>query len=124
MYNGLQIYRPLLDMATLYKNTLLSQMERNWLVRLRLTRYLCRKYQIVSQLKIRTHPTLRCCHYKGGRVVRFSVIAQKEVTNKSGRRYMKLNGKDDAVLAVYPAIGDESVSLYTKQTRLLCFPVS
>ena len=61
---------------------------------------------------------------KGGRVVRFSVIAQKEVTNKSGRRYMKLSGKDDAVLAVYPAIGDEWVSLYTKQTRLLCFPVS
>ena len=37
---------------------------------------------------------------------------------------MKLSGKDDAVLAVYPAIGNEWVSLYTKQTRLLCFPVS
>lgn len=61
---------------------------------------------------------------KGGRVVRFSIIAQKDVTNKSGRRYMKLNGKDDAVLAVYPAIGNEWVSLYTKQTRALCFPVS
>ena len=61
---------------------------------------------------------------KGGRVVRFSVIAQKEVTNKSGRRYMKLSGKDDAVIAVYPSIGDEWVSLYTKHTRLLCFPVS
>ena len=61
---------------------------------------------------------------KGGRVVRFSIIAQKEVTNKSGRRYMKLNGKDDAILAVYPAIGNEWVSLYTQQTRALCFPVS
>ena len=61
---------------------------------------------------------------KEGRVVRFSVIAQKDVTNKSGRRYMRTGGKTDAVLAVYPAIGDEWVSLYTKQTRLLCFPVS
>lgn len=61
---------------------------------------------------------------KGGRVVRFSIIAQKEVTNKSGRRYMKIDGKDDAVLAVYPAIGNEWVSLYTEQTRALCFAVS
>ncbi len=61
---------------------------------------------------------------RGGRVVRFSIIAQKDVTNKGGRRYMKVNGKDDTVLAVYPAIGNEWVSLYTEQTRALCFPVS
>ena len=61
---------------------------------------------------------------KDGRVVRFSIITQKQVTNKSGRRYMKINKKDDAVLCVYPAIGNEWVSLYTKQTRALCFPVS
>ncbi len=62
---------------------------------------------------------------KGGRVVRFSIITQQHVTNKSGRRYMKINNKqDDAVLCVYPAIGNEWVSLYTKQTRALCFRVS
>jgi DNA gyrase subunit A len=61
---------------------------------------------------------------KEGRVVRFSIIAQREVTNRSGRRYMKVGGKKDSILAVYPAIGNEWVSLYTQQTRLLCFPVS
>ena len=63
---------------------------------------------------------------KKGRVIRFSIMAQKDVTNKSGRRYMKLSKKDanDAVLAVFPAIGNEWVSLYTEQTRALCFQVS
>ena len=63
---------------------------------------------------------------KKGRVIRFSIMAQKDVTNKSGRRYMKLSKKDpnDAVLAVFPAIGNEWVSLYSEQTRALCFRVS
>ena len=60
---------------------------------------------------------------KKGRVVRFSLQPQKEPTNKSGRRYMKLSGKDDEVIAIYPAIGNEWVSLHTKQTRALCFKV-
>lgn len=58
-----------------------------------------------------------------GRVVRFSLEQQKDPTNKSGRRYMKLSGKDDEVIAVYPAIGNEWVSLCTKETRALCFKV-
>ena len=58
-----------------------------------------------------------------GRVVRFSLDPQKEPTNKSGRRYMKLSGKDDEVIAIYPAIGNEWVSLCTRETRALCFKV-
>ena len=61
---------------------------------------------------------------KAGRVIRFALHAQKEVTNKSGRRYMKLSDDKDAVLAVFPAIGHEWVSLYTKNTRVLCFHIS
>ena len=38
-------------------------------------------------------------------------------------KYMKPDGKDDHILAVYPAVGNEWVSLLTKKTRALCFPI-
>ena len=61
---------------------------------------------------------------KQGRIIRFSLASQQEITNKSGRRYMKIEDIDDHIIAVYPAIGNEWVSLFTHQTRALCFPIS
>jgi DNA gyrase subunit A len=58
-----------------------------------------------------------------GRTVRFSLKAQQETTNKTGRKYMKPEKTDDSVLAVYAARGDEWVSL-ASQRNVLCFPVS
>ena len=58
-----------------------------------------------------------------GRTIRFSIKAQSETTNKNGRRYMKPDGKDDAIVAIYPARGDEFVSIASKKGRVLCFSV-
>ena len=61
---------------------------------------------------------------KKGRAIRFSLSTQAEPTNKVGRRYMKPNGKDDAVFCVYPAAGHESLCMATQQGRALCVAVN
>ena len=65
-----------------------------------------------------------------GRCIRFSLKAQAETTNKSGRRYLKRQPPskkgpiEDAVIAVYPVSGAEHVSLLTAKNRGLSFPVA
>ena len=65
-----------------------------------------------------------------GRCIRFSLKAQAETTNKSGRRYLKSQPSskkgpiEDAVIAVYPVSGAEHVSLLTAKNRGLSFPVA
>jgi len=58
-----------------------------------------------------------------GRTLRFSLAAHCEVSTRSGRRYMRLSGAGDAVVAVYPCFGDEQISLATAGGRALAFPV-
>ncbi|MBN1336968.1 MAG: DNA topoisomerase 4 subunit A [Deltaproteobacteria bacterium] len=58
-----------------------------------------------------------------GRVVRFPLFPHVEVSTRSGRRYMRLPGRDDAVVAVEVSLGGERVSLATTDGHALSFPV-
>jgi DNA gyrase subunit A len=59
----------------------------------------------------------------GGRIMRFPLSVHVEPSQKKGRRFARLEGRD-TVMAVYICNGTETVSLATKQGRALCFPVS
>jgi DNA gyrase subunit A len=59
-----------------------------------------------------------------GRCVRFAVAAHSDVSTKNGRRYMRPNGADDAVVAVYVSDTTEHLSLATEAGRALCFPAN
>jgi len=58
-----------------------------------------------------------------GRVLRFSVSAHEEVSNRSGRRYARL-GSGDAVLVAVPTEGNEQLCLATAHGRAMCFEVA
>jgi DNA gyrase/topoisomerase IV subunit A len=58
-----------------------------------------------------------------GRVLRFALAAHAEPSNKSGRRFAKLDD-GDVVLAVLPCDGTETVSVATRGGNALAFPVA
>ena len=60
---------------------------------------------------------------RSGRVARFPLYAHSEPSTRSGRRFMKLSGEGDGVVAVYVCAGGEHVSLASELGRVLCFPV-
>jgi DNA gyrase subunit A len=57
-----------------------------------------------------------------GRCVRFAVSAHSEVSTRNGRRYMRPNGPDDSVVAVYLSDTTEHLSIASEAGRALCFP--
>ncbi len=59
-----------------------------------------------------------------GKGLRFPLELHRERSTKTGRRFIRLSGKDDGVVAVYPCTHDASVSLATVGGRALLFPVS
>jgi DNA gyrase subunit A len=58
-----------------------------------------------------------------GRVARFSLEAHSEPSTRSGRRYMRVGKGDDGVVALYPCVGGEWVTLASHQGRALAFQV-
>jgi DNA gyrase subunit A len=58
-----------------------------------------------------------------GRGLRISYDSFAEPSNKTGRRYAKVGGGRDGVLAAYGSDGTELVSLATKGGRMLVYPV-
>ena len=61
---------------------------------------------------------------KKGRCIRFALSSHAEVSTKNGRRYMRPNGDNDAVVAVYVTDTTEQMSLASEAGRALTFPVS
>ncbi|MBN2799046.1 MAG: DNA topoisomerase IV subunit A [Deltaproteobacteria bacterium] len=60
---------------------------------------------------------------KGGRVLRFPLSAHGELSSKAGRRYARLN-PGDAILRVWPTLGEGNVAVATRQGRAMLFPVA
>ena len=58
-----------------------------------------------------------------GRTLRFPLSTHATPSNKNGRRYMRPDGDDDGVLAVYVSDGSETLSIASVQGRAICFPV-
>ena len=58
-----------------------------------------------------------------GRILRMPLALHNEVSNKSGRRYARLQGAGDAVVAAYVSDGTEQVSVASVLGRALTFPV-
>jgi len=58
-----------------------------------------------------------------GRTVRFSLHQHTELSNRNGRRFMRLE-KGDAVLNVFLCAGDENINIASKHGRALSFPVA
>ncbi|MBT3218778.1 MAG: DNA topoisomerase IV subunit A [Proteobacteria bacterium] len=58
-----------------------------------------------------------------GRVLRFPLKSHEEPSTRSGRRYARLVGPGDGVVAVYPTNGAEKACVATKQGRAMLFPV-
>jgi DNA gyrase subunit A len=56
-----------------------------------------------------------------GRTLRFSLASHSTPSNKNGRRFMRPDGSDDGVLAVYVSDGTETMSLASVQGRAICF---
>jgi DNA gyrase subunit A len=61
---------------------------------------------------------------KSGRILRCPSESFEEVSTKRGRRYLRLKGADDEVLAVYPCDATENASVATTDGHVLCFPLS
>ncbi|MEL6343600.1 MAG: DNA topoisomerase IV subunit A [Myxococcota bacterium] len=59
-----------------------------------------------------------------GKSLRFSLSMHAEPSNRTGRRYAKLEKSNDGVVAVYVSNGTETVSLASARGRGLCFPVA
>ena len=57
-----------------------------------------------------------------GKIHRFPLSSFSDVSQKNGRRYMALEGKDE-VVACYAAVGDESVALASRQGRGMIFSI-
>jgi DNA gyrase subunit A len=58
-----------------------------------------------------------------GRATRVPLLAHKEISNKNGRRLLKLEG-DDTLVAAYACSGSEYVCMVTREGQALCFPAS
>jgi DNA gyrase subunit A len=59
-----------------------------------------------------------------GRCIRFALASHREVSTKNGRRFMRPNGSDDAIIAVYVTDTTEQLSIASEAGRALTFPVS
>lgn len=59
-----------------------------------------------------------------GKAMQFSIALHAEPSNRTGRRYGKLDGDGDAVVAVYVTDGGDTVSVASAKGRGLCFPAS
>ncbi len=59
-----------------------------------------------------------------GRTARFALMAHSEPSTRAGRKYMRVSGADDGVVAVYPCVGEEHVSLASERGRVLSFPAT
>ncbi len=59
-----------------------------------------------------------------GRCIRLALTSHSEVSTKNGRRYMRPDGTDDAVVAVYVTDTTEQLSIASEAGRALTFPVS
>jgi len=58
-----------------------------------------------------------------GKCLRFPLTPHATPSTKGGRRYVRLSGKGDGVVAVVVTVGHENVCLATHKTRCLIFPV-
>ena len=59
-----------------------------------------------------------------GRTLRFPLTSHSSPSNKNGRRYMRPDGADDGVFAVYVSDGTETLSIASVQGRAICFEAS
>jgi len=59
-----------------------------------------------------------------GRCIRFALSSHSEISTKNGRRYMRPNGDNDAVVAVYVTDTTEEMSIASEAGRALTFPVT
>lgn len=59
-----------------------------------------------------------------GRCIRFALSSHTEVSTKNGRRFMRPNGDDDAVVAVYVTDTTAQLSIASEAGRALTFPVN
>jgi DNA gyrase subunit A len=59
-----------------------------------------------------------------GRCIRFALSSHAEISTKNGRRFMRPNGADDSVVAVYVTDTTEQMSIASEAGRALTFPVS
>ncbi len=59
-----------------------------------------------------------------GKGLRFPLDAHRERSTRTGRRFVRLGGPDDGVVAVLPCSDGQLVSLVTERARALVFPVS
>ena len=61
---------------------------------------------------------------KLGRGVRIALSTFEEPSNKSGRRFMKVSGKGDGVVAALASDATEHVSIATRKGRMLVYPAA
>ncbi len=59
-----------------------------------------------------------------GRCIRFALASHSTVSTKNGRRFMRPNGPNDAVVAVYVTDTTEHLSIASEGGRALTFPVT
>ncbi len=67
-------------------------------------------------------PPFGVCITRQGKAVRFPLSAHKDVSTKSGRRFVSL-AEDDRVLGAFACAGDENVTLATEHAHVLIFAV-
>ena len=67
-------------------------------------------------------PPFGVCITRQGKAVRFPLAGHRELSTKSGRKYISL-ASDDSALAVHACAGDEMVTLATEDAHVLIFAV-
>jgi len=68
-------------------------------------------------------PPFAVCITRQGKAVRFPLASHKDVSTRSGRRFVSL-GDDDSAIAVVACAGDENVTLATEDAHVLIFAVN
>ena len=68
-------------------------------------------------------PPFAVCITRQGKAVRFPLASHKDVSTRSGRRFVSL-GDDDSAIAVVVCAGDEMVTLATEDAHVLIFAVN
>jgi DNA gyrase subunit A len=68
-------------------------------------------------------PPFAVCITRQGKAVRFPLASHKDVSTRSGRRFVSL-GDDDSAIAVVVCAGDENVTLATEDAHVLIFAVN
>ncbi|MEE2752028.1 MAG: DNA topoisomerase (ATP-hydrolyzing) [Myxococcota bacterium] len=59
-----------------------------------------------------------------GRGLRFHLSSHAEPSTRNGRRCVKLQSEEDALVAVYPCRGNEFATLATRKGHMLAYPVT